>query len=197
MIQSLIKSILFIVALTSILSVALASHTKVKIGTVNAGGNGCANGEVSSYIDRATGQLIVEPYDYVTALENGSSVARKTCNFSIPVGVPANRAIRVRQYQVKGAVALDGSSTAQISLETFFAGQREEPVTITLSGNDNVLEFGFDETIPELEIVYSCGKDAIVRTNSSVLVRGGAETLVAFAQIQKLGLKIDSVPCSF
>lgn len=176
---------------------AFASHRSVTIGNVNAGGTGCVNGEVNSYIDTTTGQLIVEPYSYAAVLENGSSIARKTCSFSIPVRVVPNRAIRVRQYRIKGAVALDSSSTTQISLETFFAGQREEPISLILIGRENILEYEFDETIPGLEIVHTCGKDAIVRTNSSILVRGGPDTLVAFAHIQKLGLKIDSVPCRF
>lgn len=195
MFQTLIKSTLFSAIMLSALSSAYASHTKVKLGNISAAGNGCLNGEITSHIDQSTGQLIVEPYNYTAILENGASLVRKSCNFAIPFEAPANRAVRLRQYRLKGVAALDESSTAEISLETFFAGLRGEVVTLTLNGNNPISEYEFDETIPELEIVYDCGKDGIIRVNSSLLVKGGANTQVALAHIQKLGIKIDTVAC--
>lgn len=195
MFQTLIKSTLFTAIMFSALSAAQASHTKVKLGKINAAGNGCLNGEINSYIDQYSGQLIVEPYNYTAILENGANLTRKSCNFAIPFEAPKNQAVRLRQYRLQGVAALDESSTAEISLETFFAGQRGEIVTLTLNGNNPISEYEFDETIPELEIVYGCGKDGIIRVNSSLLVKGGTNTQVAFAQIQKLGIKIDSIRC--
>lgn len=195
MFQSFIKLNLFAIVIMAALSTAHASHSQLRFGTISAAGNGCINGDITSYIDRVTGQLMIEPYDYTAILENGANVARKSCNFAIPVEVPAHRAVRLRQYRIHGLVALDGSSTAEINLEAFFAGQRGELVTLTLSGHDSILEREFDETIPELELVHGCGKDAMIRMNTSLVVKGGVETQVALGQIQQFGLKIDSVPC--
>jgi len=193
------KSILFINLFTTLtLSVANANHNKVNLGAISGGGNGCVNGDLNSYIDPITGDLIVEPYDYTAIVENGASFARKSCNISIPFqGIP-NRAVRLRQYQIKGAVALDTNSSAEINYEVFYSGQRGDAVTLSFFSNNQIIEKEFDETIPELEIIYSCGKDGIIRSNSSILVKGGtSSSQVALAQIQKFGFKIDTVPCDY
>lgn len=181
--------------MTTILSTVHASPSPVRLGRIAAAGNGCVNGDLTSYVDRVTGQLVIEPYDYNAILENGAPVARKSCNLSIPFEVTAGRAVRLRQYRIHGLIALDESSTAEINLETFFSGQRGDITTLTFSGYNSIYEREFDETVPELELIYGCGKDGIIRMNTSLVVEGGAETQVAFGQIQQFGLKIDSIPC--
>jgi hypothetical protein len=195
MLIHLIKGTLFATLTLVTLSVAQASHKSVTLGPVQLGGS-CKDSPVSTRTNRSTGHFIVAPENYVAVIEGNSTLARKTCQFSIPFEGKPNRAVRLRLPKVMGAVALDQGSTADLNYVIFFAGLIGEKTILSYTGQENILETEFNETSTTQEVVYECGKSGIIRGNSSILVRNAnPSSHVALAQIQKFGIKIDSVPC--
>lgn len=195
MLNLLNKSTLFIFMTLISTSVVQASHNKVVLGDVTLGGS-CKDSPVSTRIDRRTGHFVIAPANYVAVIENGASLARKTCQFALPFEGQSNRAVRLRLPKVKGVVALDQGSKAEIHYEIFFAGLIGEKTNLKFYSNGNITETEFDETSSTQEVIYECGKSGIIRGNSSIIVQNdNPQALVALAQIQKFGVKIDSVPC--
>lgn len=189
------KQTLLTVLVLMTTSMAQANHHKVILGDVNLGGS-CKDSSVSTRMDRRTGHFIIAPADYVAIIENGASIARKTCSFAMTFEGQENRAVRLRLPKVKGAVALDQGALAEIQFEIFFAGLIGEKTNLKFSGGNGIAEQDFDETGSSQEVIYECGKSGIIRGNSSILVRNNnPASQVALAQIQKFGVKIDSVPC--
>jgi len=193
--QHLIKGILATSLVIMTFSMAQASHTKVVLGPVQLGGS-CKDAEVSTRMDRTTGHFIIAPENYVALIENGSTLARKTCLFSIPFEAKPNRAVRIRLPKIKGSIALDQGSMGEINYEIFFSGLIGEKTSLSFTGNENIFEKDFDETSTVQEVIYECGKSGIIRGNSSILVRNNnPNTRVALIHVQKFGIKIDSIPC--
>ncbi len=186
-----------LIAVLTLLSTSLvqANHNKVVLGDVTLGGS-CKDSPVSTRIDRNTGHFVIAPADYVAVIENGASVARKTCQFILPFEGQPNRAVRLRLPKVKGVVALDEGSTAKIHYEIFFAGLIGEKTDLNFSSNGTITETEFDETSSVQEVIFECGKSGLIRGNSSIVVQNNnPQSLVALAQIKKFGVKIDSIPC--
>lgn len=193
MLNQIIKSTLLITLF--MISIAEAHHNSVVLGTIQLGGS-CKESSVSTRIDRTTGHFVVVPENYVALIENGASFARKTCLFSIPFEGKANRAVRIRLPKLKGVVALDQGSKADINYEIFFAGITGEKTLLSFVGEENILQTEFNELSSAKEVVYGCGKSGIIRGNSSILVSNtNANSQIALAHVQKFGIKIDSVPC--
>lgn len=195
MFQQLIKSTLFTGLVFSALTVQ-ANQRTVKLGSISVAGSGCPQDTVSTTTDRATGHFMVVPENFSAIIDNGASVARKSCNFAVSFEGTANRAVRITLPRIKGAVALDQNATAEINYEVFFAGQRGERNVLSFSGTERILERNFDEINHDEELLFACGQSGIIRGNASILVNSGsAGTEVAVANVQKMGIKVDSVPC--
>lgn len=190
------KQVLLIFLTLIVTSTVQANHHKVILGEVVLGGS-CKESSVSTRMDRRTGHFIIAPTDYIAVIENGATLARKTCNFAIAFKGRAERAIRLRLPKVKGTVALDQGSTAEIQFEIFFAGLMGEKTNLKFTGDNNIAEQDFDETSSTQEMIYECGKSGIIRGNSSILLHNNnPKSHIALTQIQKFGVKIDSVSCS-
>lgn len=174
---------------------ALANHKNAVLGEVQVAGSGCQNGTVSTRLDRRTGHFIVAPGNYAAIIENNASVSRKSCSFSIPFKAPANRAVRIRYPRIVGEVVLDGKAQAQVNYEIFFAGLRGNSESLNFHGQPELLEKNFDH-ITQDQVIYECGKDGIIRGNSSILVKNPElSSQIALVHVQKFGIKIDTVPC--
>lgn len=184
---------LFLIILS--LEFAKASHTKVSLGKIQVAGNGCLNGTVSTRLDRSTGHFIVAPENYAAIIENGASVSRKSCSFSIPFEAPKNRAVRIRLPRISGDIALDQGAKATINYEIFFAGLRGNNESLQFGGDQQMLETSFNHITQE-EVIFGCEQSGIIRGNSSILLQNiEGSSQVAFARVSKFGIKIDSVPC--
>jgi hypothetical protein len=137
------------------------------------------------------------PENFAAIIENGATVARKTCNFAIAFQGTPNRAVRLSLPRIKGGVALGLDATAEIGYEVFFTGQRGQRNVIAFHGHEQILESAFDEVNEGQDLIFGCGQDGIIRGNASVLVNNvPSNAQVAVAVVEKFGVKIDSVSCN-
>ncbi|NJL64098.1 MAG: DUF4360 domain-containing protein [Methylacidiphilales bacterium] len=161
--------------LTAFISPAFAAP-KVEIMGANYGGNGCPGGTASVSLS-PDGQELSILFDRFIALGNKPTESRKSCNLSIPIGVPQGYQISLYDADYRGYVAPE--TTARLRAEYFFAGQNGPVFSRTFTGER---EYNVRDSLVTVADVWSrCGDSLNMRVNANMIAKGkGMATVDSF-----------------
>lgn len=150
---------------------SFAKAGDVAFGLVSLAGTGCpSNNDVSIQIREDIGQILLRFKNQLASASLENRLQRRACAIAIPVDVTTNRRLVINQITALGAAGLSNNSEASLSQEVFFAGgvgpslKRDFKTQAVGLGQKFVLD-------QKVALATGCGKDEILRSNSSVLVR--------------------------
>jgi len=165
--------IIFISALLSFLNSG-ANADNVRLGNSRYTGNGCMPGTSSVTLspDGRYISLIFDSYTIEAGLTNGRPVDYKTCNFLIPIHIPANHRLSIVEVDYRGYVALpDNKATAKLSAKYFLADAMGPPFVKDWQGplDSNYI---FENLLTLANRVHSkCGQDVDMQVRTQVTVK--------------------------
>ena len=102
----------------------------------------------------------------------GKTIDRKSCNIAIPINIPQGFSVSVISVDYRGFVSLPSRrSTARLSAEYFFAGQRGPVFGKTFMGSQDT-DYTFSNDISVVASIWSqCGASPTLRVNTSMLLK--------------------------
>lgn len=161
-----------------------------KIGVATFAGTGCSAGSGSATVDGD--QVRITLQQFVVQAKAGASVARGTCNVSIPIQVERGHQIAIRALSIEGQTQLSADSKARANTELFFAGTRGKPVAEELPTKGSSLKISRRPSESELQW-SACGAQPIARANIDFQLQ--SKSVADSVQAETLTLEIISRKC--
>jgi hypothetical protein len=131
------------------------------------GGTGCPQGTAQAVLSGNRVSILFDAY--VAETDHGRSFDRKTCDFAVPVRVPAGITVGLIQVDYRGFANVPRGGFAEFSAEYFFAGHvgpRQRRSFYENTSRDFLLRHRLGA------VVWSqCGADVILRANTSAMAR--------------------------
>jgi hypothetical protein len=150
----------------------------ISFGEIGYGGTGCPDGTANVITNDARTSALLNLSGYSVG-DGKRSTDRKTCALAIPVEVPEGVAVAIRGLAIFGNVDLPDGIDATLGLEAFVAGDTGEPTELTLTGPRTGNWFRA-VSVPWNDLVWTaCGKDSILRVNTSLRTKGNAGAKVS------------------
>ena len=184
-------------AMTLSLSLGLMSQiasavdlNDISLGQASYGGNGCPAGTASVTLgtDAKTLSILFDQF-MVEAGGANPSLARKSCNITIPIHVPSGFSVSVLRVDYRGYVSLPTAAQARLSAEYFFAGTnaiRYEQVFNGVTDKD----YTFTNNLGIEAIVWTpCGASPNLRVNAAMLVKSNRFNDNALATVDSADFK--------
>ncbi len=143
----------------------------IALSGANYGGTGCPAGSVVAALspDQSTVSIYFEKYMAQTGANK--RLDRKACGLAIPLHVPAGYSVAVAGVDFEGFNSLPAGARARLSVEQFFAGATSRGAKVkTFAGPLQDVFSSADALGPNLLVWSACGKDTIVRVQSSLLL---------------------------
>jgi len=171
------------------LSGALADD--IRLGTPAYGGSGCPGGSASTVLspDNKSLSILFDNYAAEAGSSNNKTLDRKTCNVAIPVHVPQGFSVSLIGVDYRGFNDLPAGATNDFSVEYFFAGSQGPRDTQRFTGPLSEDYLISHELVATALIWSACGKDVILRSNSSVVVRNPDLSQDAQSSVDSIDLK--------
>lgn len=146
----------------------------LSLGKPGYGGPGCPGGSAAVALGNGGRTLSLRFSDYqVRAGTGGRSFDRKSCNLTIPIRVPAGKALFVTGFDYKGRTRLPAGGEASFNVEYFFPGGEGPKFSRTFRGPRNG-PFTVSQTLVGSSVVRSaCGASTNLRVNTSLKVDAG------------------------
>lgn len=156
----------------------------LQLGDPIVGGSGCPAGTSAAVLSPDATQLSILFDEYIVEVgSNNKKINRKSCNFAIPVLIPAGYSVSVFKVDYRGYMYIPRGGMGRFSAEYFFVGRRGMKVNKSFRGGTDD-EFLIDNNVAISAQNWSiCGKDTIIRVNSSILLKTNNNYEDAFASI--------------
>lgn len=150
---------------------ATAADT-ISLGAPSYGGNGCPAGSAAATVspDGSSLSILFDSYS-VEAGGRNPSIARKSCNLSIPVHVPNGFSISLISADYRGFVDVPRAGSAQLDAEYFFAGRSGPAFRHAFRGGYSNTYTRTHNLAATANIWSECGKDVNLRANTGMMVR--------------------------
>lgn len=165
----------FVLAAALTLAAALpASAASVTLGKPGYGGPGCPGGSAAVTLSNGGKALNLRFTEYrVRAGTDGRSFDRASCNLTIPVKVPAGKALFVVGFEYKGYNRLPAGAKSTFAVEYFFPGTTGPKIEREFSGPRSG-PFTINQALTGASVVKSaCGASVNLRVNTSLRVTAG------------------------
>lgn len=167
----------------------LAFVPGITLGDPAHGGSGCPSGTISATLspDETELSILFDDY-YVEAGGDQRNTVRKSCNLAIPVEIPAGFSVSILSADYRGYVSLPSKAQARFTTEYFFAGEKGKKNTTVWKGYTDE-DFDVSDLFDVTGKVWTqCGKDTILRINTSLLVRTNRKKEEALAILDSADL---------
>ncbi|PID45971.1 MAG: hypothetical protein CSB47_06610 [Proteobacteria bacterium] len=168
-------------------------YEDISINSATFSGEGCP-GDDDEYLISADGKvitLLLSNYRAEAGLGTGSSMSRVTCNMAISLNVPAGYRAMLLDADFRGNVTLsDEAAVAEFKREYFFADGNSPVMTDRWDGvfeNKSILIN--DALEEEGGRLSECGKDVILRSNTSLYVSTDEDADTSEIAIDSLDFK--------
>lgn len=174
------KRILFLIFITGYATsyTPLLNAAEVSLGTPTYGGSGCPMGS-SSITMNANRKILEINFDQFAAHNN-----RKTCSLTLPISVPDGFQVAFPMVEVNGYAG--SQTTAYLSTDYFFAGQRTRPNQWVIKGESN-FELKSD---PLAASNWSqCGASINLRINVALSAKGNDIASLESVSLPHSGLR--------
>lgn len=108
-----------------------------------------------------------------------SSIARKSCVMSLAVKLNAGQKLQVIDVAQKVKLTASAGANASTQLEVFLAGSQGVPLKADIAAIKKQVRSNQILNSAGIVAESECGKDVIVRANSSVMMQGAARAKVS------------------
>ena len=149
-----------------------------------------------SKISLKKGNILV-PFRLSVALESESSevsVARKNCVVSIPLEIPANRALVIDGVEVDQSQSLTVGTSSKLQVEVFKAGLQNQPLVIDNNAVKKNL-IAKSTVTQKTSVLFGCGESGLLRVNASALLRTIKESSQSAARLSNLKISTKLISC--
>lgn len=158
----------------------------ISIGEPTYGGSGCPRGSADVILGPGGNSLDILFRQYIVS---SIDQPRKSCNLAIPLHVPQGLSVALFKVNYRGFNSLPPGSFSRFRVEYFFAGSQGPTYTRAFYG-PLYHDFLLTDTLPISSVVWSpCGKDVILRSNSSLMVTASGPNNDALAGIDREDIK--------
>jgi len=177
--------------LSSVLFVLSAqAQSGIALGDLVLGGNACrlaGVGPIDVHVEHGILQI---PAASLVKKAAGTTMARGTCNFSLPIRVADGYRLVIRDLEAVGEVNLARGTTAKTQLEIFGAGSQGDIAKRTdgssLKAVRKTIRLRQDGDL----LVSDCGGSLTLRGNSVVLLQGKSRGSAGLHLIE-LGVEVE------
>lgn len=139
------------------------------VGNPEYDGSGCPPGTATVALSPDRDELSILFREYIAETEEGRQMARKTCNFAVPIRIPSGLRVAVYQVDYRGYRDIPWGGRGEFTRSYFFAGQTGNRTTDTFS--DSSGSFLFRDSVSRL-VWSECGNTGtIARSNTSIVAR--------------------------
>jgi len=157
----------------------------IRLGDPTYGGTGCPSGSASAALspDATSLSMLFDKYVVEAGGTTGRDTDRKNCNIAVPVHVPQGLSVSIFKVDYRGFNSLPYGATSQFNVEYFFAGRRGPSYQKNFYGQltDN---YTLSNTLQATSVIWSaCGKDVILRVNSSMFTKTNAQWMQSTATV--------------
>ncbi|MBT3980638.1 MAG: DUF4360 domain-containing protein [Bacteriovoracaceae bacterium] len=163
---------------------------EVTLGTPSLRGTGCSAGTTDVAISTDGTVLSVLFDDFVVEAGGsiGRTIARKGCSMAIPVHVPQGYSVSLITIDYLGFNSLPRRASAKLSVSHFFAGKRGQRFTKNFrSGTEDEYMLS-TEFVNGHNVWSACGKDVILRTKTSLMLRNSNRNIEAISTVDSVDL---------
>ncbi len=124
--------------------------------------------------------------------QSTTSLVRKSCMLSMSVKLQAGQKLQILDVSQKVKLLAGAGAKASTQLEVFMAGQSGVPLKAEISAVTKIVRS--NQILNSVGVVAesACGKDIVVRANSSVMLQGSARARV---NTEALALSMRIVTC--
>jgi hypothetical protein len=169
-----------------VMMINFAYADNVRLGASRYAGSGCPEGSASVTLspDLKYISLIFDSYVAESGVSNRRPVDHKTCDFLIPIHLPAGLALSIVAIDYRGYVLLpDNSSSAKFFVKYFLAGAMGAPFVKNWSGPIDS-DYVFENNLAVSNRVHSaCGGDVEMRVSSTMSVKNARRVADALASV--------------
>lgn len=160
-----------------------AWNDDVRLGRATYGGSGCPNGSAAVALAPDAKSLSILFDEFSVEAGQRKRTARKTCNIAIPVHVPGGYSVSIFKIDYRGFNSLPYGAYSRFNVEYFFAGSQGPRYSKTFRGRMEQ-EYTLRNTLAARALTWSaCGRDVILRANTSMMVRTNTRRQEAFSTV--------------
>ena len=164
---------------------------KVTLGDPAVAGSGCPAGSIDYVLSPDKTSLSILFDDFIAEADAGGR-DRKNCDVAIPVKVPQGFSVSVIDMDYRGYAYLPRRSSARLTTEYFFAGQRGPRFTETLRGPMDD-EYLINNSLIALASTWSpCGKQVILRSRAAVNLNNRRGRELAEMTVDSIDAAVDT-----
>ena len=155
----------------------------LRLGEPDYGGNGCPFGSAEISLDSDGKSLKVLFNDFALRTRLYKTLARKSCNLSIPLHLPEGLSVSIVEIDYQGFMFLPQNSMARFSSEFFFSGEKGIRLQKHFFG-------GYQGTINLKNHLFiqsqqwsSCGGDMNLRLNTNLFLKSKKNAFISFSSM--------------
>jgi hypothetical protein len=177
-------------SVAAILAIFFAVHVRAQIEIPNAqaAGTGCPAGTSLIGITQDSSKIVALFDEYTVSVPRSDEKvsARKSCNLAIPVSVPKNTQLVIKEIAFQNDVNLPRGAKSTFNAEIFYAGTKGVKASNVVKGPQNRVR----TPRKRLKVVSECGKDQIIRVNTAIVIEAEAGKNALSGIRDKLELKL-------
>lgn len=162
-----------------------------QLGQTSMAGTACANWDETPVL--LTDHHLFVPVRTFVKRQAGESFKRGSCQFAIPLRVPAGHQLVIRGIRLQHVANLPLGTSARAELEVFFAGGSGPRIEINEVA-ERVPRHVLNQPDVLTDLRSACGQDLILRGNSSIFIHGGSG--VSTSKLDHLVLGYEVRPCA-
>ena len=174
-----------VIMLLTMLSVAAQADT-ISLGSPVYGGTGCPQGSATTFLTDDSSAIGVAFDSYNVEAGRRRSLARKSCSLAIPVHVPQGLSIALIHSEYLLYNSLPLGATSVFDTEFFFAGATGVKTSSPFEGALDDYTLDTSDVLLSSAVWSECGKDTILRLNTSMKVKTNASGDYALASVDTL-----------
>lgn len=144
----------------------------VDVNKGRATGINCNNATLNLEVnDHNEGLLVLSNRSGLLNLE-GRSVDRVSCNLSVPIQLPANKRLVLRQASTSSLLLIDRRASGKLNLDLFIGKSGEEiKQEESLRGGSR----GIVQNVFDLDAKSECGAQSLLRANQALVINNTRE----------------------
>lgn len=162
----------------------------VALGQLETAGTACFNWDESPVL--MTRQQILIPVRTFVKRAEGSRVVRGSCQFALPLTVPADHRLVIRSIGLTHLVNLSAGTQSKAQLEVFYPGSEGPKLDLVEQATDKRFA-NLTQAQIQTELVTECGAQVTLRGNSNILLIGGEGH--STAKLDGVQIEYELAPC--
>lgn len=158
----------------------------LSLGLPTAHGSGCVSNSIAATVSPDQSQLSILFDSYSVEVSGKYAFSKKACNIYIPVRVPRGMKLAITQMDFRGYNFLPKGAAAKLSVDYSLGHHPSRPTHKIFRGELDA-DYIVTDTMRTKDLRWArCGKDTVLRINSSLKIRTNRQGEQAYSTIDSL-----------